>query len=296
MCERDVVVSNLIKEMHFTPVKQQASRDGMDWRVTPPLVEEATITIERIEIVNICIRAQPVEVPNLKVGPEVAMIIRVAVVIAQEFHGVVGRNMLRVFLHELLDAIPERRNGLDVLVQTQNEPVLLLVLLHVPERVEVDVAEDLDAGLNAPVPLVIEHQRMSEEEAGLVAAHVPVADRVAIDDLLLRHLFAHLLGSVLIDEVGERPVLLGNLAIMRLAGDQRGCDGLELVIELLVVQEHPVVVVIVVETVLNVPDGLHDLPDVRVTRQRHEGRVHPRGGLRGRRGEVGPRPGSRRRL
>ena len=181
--------------------------------------------------------------------------------------------MLRVVLDELLDAVPKSRDGLDIFVETEHEAVLLLILGHEAEGVVVDVAEELDARLDAPVPLVVHHQWLAEEEAGLEAAHVAVADGVAVDDLALGHVLADLLRLVLVDEIREGPVLLGDLAVVRLSGDEGARDLLEGAVEGLVVQEDPVIVVVAIEAILDVPDGLGNLPDVGVAGEGDECRI-----------------------
>lgn len=142
------------------------------------------------------------------------MVVVLAVVVAEEAHRVVLCNVLWVVLHEFLDTVPESRNGLDVFVETEHKAVLLALLLHQPEGVVMNVAEDLDAGLNTPVVIVVHHEGLAEKEARLESAHVTIADGVSVDDLALPHVLADLLGPLLINVRRERPVLLGDLAIM----------------------------------------------------------------------------------
>jgi hypothetical protein len=189
----------------------------VDRRITPALVEETTRMVQRRKEINVGIRAKPVQVANLKVGPEVAVVVCFTTVVAEEFHRVVFDNVLGVVLGEVFGGVPKRGDSLNVFVQAESEAVLLFVFGHVFERVIVDVAVQLDARLNTPVPLVVEHQGVAEKEARLVAAHVPVADGVTIDDLLLPHLVTDPSGLVLINPVGERPMLLGDLAVLGLA-------------------------------------------------------------------------------
>jgi hypothetical protein len=274
MRERHVVVGDVVEEVELILVQHQSSSDGVHGRIAPAFIEEATGLIQRREEVNVRVRAKPVQVTNLEVGPEMAVVVGLAPVVAEELHRVVLDDVLREVLGEVLGSIPKRRNGLDVLVQAEGEAVLLLVVGHVLEGIVVDVAEQLDAGLHAPVPLVVEHQGMAEEEARLVAAHVPVADGVAVDDLLLLHLLAHLGGLVLVNPLGEGPMLLGDLAILGRSGNQRSGDLLELVVKLVIVEEDPVVVELAVEAVLDVANRLGDLPDVGVASEGDKGRVH----------------------
>ena len=105
-----------------------------------------------------------------------AVIVAFAIVVAQKRHGIVLCNVLWVLLYKTLDAIPQGWNGLDILVQAQDKAVLLLIVLHEPKRVVMDIAEQLHTWLNTPVVLELVHERMTEEETGLEAAHVPVAD------------------------------------------------------------------------------------------------------------------------
>lgn len=228
------------------------------------------------------------------------VIVRCATVIAQELHRVALDDVLGMSRHELAHAVPKRRDGLDILVQTEDEAVLLAVIAHVLEGVVVDVAVKLDAGLDAPVPFELVHQLVAEEEARLEAAHVSVADRVPVNDLLFRHIFPHLARLFLIDEVGKRPMLGWDLAVVRLARDQGGGDLLERLVEGLVVEEDPIVVELPIEPILNLPDRSSNLPHVRIARQGDECRIHPLASIRGRRqpfrpvgGGLGPFSGCR---
>lgn len=131
-----------------------------------------------------------------------AFVVSVTAILADELHSVFFLKMLRVILHELLHTVPQRGYSLVVLIETNDKAVLLVILLHEAERIHLDITEELNAGLNPPVKLVILHQRMSEEEPRLVAAHVAVALGAAIYDLPAAHLFTGLSCLVLIDPLG----------------------------------------------------------------------------------------------
>lgn len=143
-----------------------------------------------------------------------AVIVGIASIVTEISHRVTLHNMFGVVLHELLHTIPQRRDSLNVLVQAQHETVLLSVVCHVLESIVVDVAKQLDAWLNTPIPLVVQHQLLLEEESRFKAAHVPITNRVSVDDLPLGHILSDLCCLVLINVVWEGPVLLGNLSIM----------------------------------------------------------------------------------
>ena len=96
---------------------------------------------------------------------EMAVVVRVSTIITQKTHRVLLGNVLRMILEESLCSIPQGRNSLHILVQTQHETVLLLVVGHKLEWIIVDVAEKLNAWLDSPIPLVVHHQWLSEEES-----------------------------------------------------------------------------------------------------------------------------------
>lgn len=68
-------------------------------------------------------------------------------------------------------------------------------------------------------------------------------------------------------------MLLGNQSILRIAGYQGSSNLFELSIEGFVVQEDPVVIEFSVETVLDLPDGFGNLPDVVIPRESDESRI-----------------------
>jgi len=202
------------------------------------------------------------------------VVVGLSVVVRQESQRVVFSEMLRVLAHVGLDAVPEGWNCLNILVQAQYEAVLLSVIGHKLEGIVFDVAEQLNAWLDTPVPLVLEHEGVLKEKPRLVTTHVPVTDRITVDDLTSSHVFTNGLGLVLVDPFGEGPVLLWNQPVSRLARGKSACDLFESVVELLVVQEYPIVVVLVVEAVLNLANRTRDFPHIGVARKGNECRIH----------------------
>ena len=119
---------------------------------------------------------------------------------------------------------------------------------------------------------------MAEEEAAFVAAHVAVADGVAVDDLFVVHVLPHLRRLVLVDPLRKAPVLLPDLPVACTPGGEGGGYLFERLVEAVVVEEDPVVVVVFVEAVLDLPDAAGDFPDVAVAREGDEGGVHAHAG------------------
>ena len=288
--ERNVVVGNILEEVNLFLLEKKTSSNRVDRSITPSLVEETAVLVKRLEEIEVRLAAEPGQATNLKVGPlenvsfrsskylkltyEMALVVVFTAIVTEEAHRVALSNVLGVVLHELLGASPESGNGVDVLVERKNETVLLVVLVHDAERIVVNVAEELDGRLNTPVVFVVHHELLSEEETGLESAHVTVADRVTVDDLALMHILTDLAGLLLVNPLGEGPVLLGNQTIVSLTRAERSGNFLELLIERLVVKENPVIVVSAVETILNLANGLGNFPNILVTGESDKSSVH----------------------
>ncbi|KAH3687477.1 hypothetical protein WICPIJ_001535 [Wickerhamomyces pijperi] len=116
--------------------------------------------------------------------------------------------------------------------------VVLVVLPHELEHVEVDVTVQLGAWLDSPVVLVVLHQLVVEEEPGLETTHVSVRDTGTVDDVL--HVLSGLGSLIGVDPVWEGPVLLWNEPELGLTGHQAGHDGFEFNTEWLLVKENPI--------------------------------------------------------
>ena len=96
---------------------------------------------------------------------EMAMIVTLSIIVTQPVQSVVLGDMLGVLFDELLGAVPYGGDGLNVFVETEDKAIDLLMLGHVPEWIEADVAEELDARFHSPVPLIFHEQGLTEEEA-----------------------------------------------------------------------------------------------------------------------------------
>jgi len=207
--ERDVVVGNIVEEVNLILLKEETGGNGMHRSITPSFVEEPTVFVKVGEEIDVGLRTKPVEVTDFKVGPlytceletplsnmstttyEVTIVISITTVVTEPAHGIALNNVLGVLLHETLCTFPKGRNSLLVLEQTEYETILLLVVCHELEWVVIDVAVKVDAWLHAPVPLVLIHQGLTEEESRLEATHVAVADGITVDDFLLSHFLSY---------------------------------------------------------------------------------------------------------
>ena len=67
--EGHVPVADVVEEVDLVAVEQQACPDRVHGRVSPPLIEEPAVFVERVEEVDVGLRPQPVEVADFEVGP-----------------------------------------------------------------------------------------------------------------------------------------------------------------------------------------------------------------------------------
>lgn len=67
--ERNMVVGDIVKEVDLVLLEHESSGDRVDRRVTPSLVEETAVLVERFEIVGVRGRSEPVQAADFEVGP-----------------------------------------------------------------------------------------------------------------------------------------------------------------------------------------------------------------------------------
>jgi len=134
-------------------------------RVAPSLVVEPAFAIEVLEVLRVRLAAPEVEVPDFEVGPEVAFVVSITVVIRDETERVIFGHKLRIRFHEFFRSIPERRDRLDVLIEGQSKSVELVIILHEQERVVVHVAIEVDSRFYTPLIVEVFEKLVSVEEA-----------------------------------------------------------------------------------------------------------------------------------
>lgn len=272
--------------MHDVPVdlaliREHAERDRVHGGVAPALVEEAAGAVEVLEVLLVLAAAPEVHVADLEVGPEVAgavavgeqVVLLAALAVGEPVHGVVLVQVLRVVVagQELERLRPQRRHALRAVVQIDGEAVRLVVVLHPAEDVVVNVAEEVDVRLDAPVPAVVLEGRVLVEHAAIPAAHLVVGYLVGVLDVLLLQHLDRLMEEVHVDPRWHLPVflrdqlcsrqLVSRLSLIhplhRRTVANFGLGGgtrlpLELLIEGLVVEEGPRIIELVVPCPLEI--------------------------------------------
>jgi hypothetical protein len=64
-----VVVGNVVEKVNLFLLQQKTGGNRVHRSITPSLVEETAILVQRLEVVNVGLGSQPVQVADLKVGP-----------------------------------------------------------------------------------------------------------------------------------------------------------------------------------------------------------------------------------
>lgn len=130
---------------------------------------------------------------------------------------------------------------------------------------------------------------MTEEKATFESAHMTVWYRITVNDFFLSlweyliqlrsrndifrltyHLLSNLRSSVLINPLGERPMLLWNQSKFCITADKVFNNSFEMVIEWHIIQKDPVIVVLAIEPVLNLFDTVCNFPDIAIASQSDE--------------------------
>lgn len=74
------------------------------------------------------------------------------------------------------------------------------------------------------------------------------------------HVLPDLACFFLVDPFGKGPMLLANLAVVGFSRNECGSDLFEFRIERFIVQKHPIIVIILVESILDLTNRLDYLP------------------------------------
>ena len=255
-----MVVPDVFEPMDFACIFEQPQRNGVDWRVAPPLVEEAACPVQVSEVIFVSLAAPEIEFRDLKIRPEMAgrvsmrllVVFGPALAVDKPAHRVVVVEVLGVGGEEFERLEPEGGYALGAVVEIYVEAVRLVVVGHVAEDVVVDVAEELDLRLDTPVVLRVLERRVMVEETAVPAAHLVVRDTVCVLDVIFFQDLGRFFKQVGADPGRGGPVVFGDCVV----GAFRFCGGLSLSLEIVgegdIVEEGPGVVELAVPGALEV--------------------------------------------
>jgi hypothetical protein len=178
----NVVVPNILEPVDLGRILEQSQCNTVHRRIAPALVEEPSCSIEVVEVVLIRLAAPEIEICDLEIAPKmtcaVAMrlliVARSCLVVDEPPHRVVLMQVFWMRGEEFQRLKPQCRNALGRVIEVDVEAVRFVVVGHVAEYVVVDIAEELDFGLHAPVVFRICEGRVMVEHAGVPAAHLVV--------------------------------------------------------------------------------------------------------------------------
>lgn len=245
-------------------VLKQSESDTVNRCVAPSFVEESARAVEVVEIIFVGLAPPEAHIGNLEVTPEVAgrvavclpVVFRPADGVRQPRHGAVLVKVLRVVRHELDRLGPERRDRGWGVVQVDGEAVRLVVVLHEPENIVVDVAEEVHLWLDPPVVLSGGEGRMFVEHAAIPTTHLVVGHLTGVLDFVLFQNLDGFLVDVVVDPRWFLPVLLRDDLVSALSLGGCACLLLELFGKGNIVEKGPWVVELVVPCPLEIVHGI----------------------------------------
>jgi len=78
-----VAIADIVEEVDLILARKECGANRVHGGVAPALVVEAPLRIEMLEKLHICLTPPQVEVADLKVGPEMTVIITPSLIVAQ---------------------------------------------------------------------------------------------------------------------------------------------------------------------------------------------------------------------
>lgn len=157
--------------MDFARILEQSQRDRMYGSVSPSLVKEPPCAIQMLEIFPVCFAPPEFHVGNLEIAPEMTrrvalgldVMLRPPNAVLQPLARIVLALVFQVRGQELERLGPEIGYALGGIVQVDGEAVRFVAVGHVAEHVVVNVAEEVDFGLHAPVIARVGQSRVTIE-------------------------------------------------------------------------------------------------------------------------------------
>ncbi len=64
-----MVVGDVVEEMNLVLLKHETGGNRMHGRISPALVEEATVLVQGFEVIGVGLGAEPVQTADFEVGP-----------------------------------------------------------------------------------------------------------------------------------------------------------------------------------------------------------------------------------
>ena len=286
-----MAIADVLEAVHAAQLDHGHHVEGVDGRVAPALVEEASALLQVLEELQVLRIAPQCERGQLEVVPEVELLEAAALPghalvlqghqLDQLGHMVVAERAVGL-AYPLLDGAPQGGYGAHVLVERNGEAVGLVASDQLGKRVLADRTRKVDVRVEAQVVVVLERELVAEEEAAEVAAHQVIGDHVAARQLSQRVVEADAEAS-LGNDARHPPVARRYEAELDPRAGAIEHGALELVRERLVVDEHVGVVEAGVELALELVEREQERAQVAVARQDEDAGVNEADDFLGRR-------------
>lgn len=253
--------------MDFCRVGKETKSNTVHRCITPALIEEASSTVQVVEVRLILWRTPEAHVCDLEIAPEMAcrvavslaIVIRSSLLICQPLESI-WLGLLVLVLGQELDCLrPETRDRFWAVVQVDGESISLVIIAHEAEDIIVDIAEEVNVWLHTPVVLHVEQCRVLVEQPTVPATHLVVALQARILHVLFLQQLCALLHHVPVDPARNFPVLLWDNLVFNLGLGVLPGLRLKLFGERHVIYEGPRVVELMVPCSLKVFHGLYQL-------------------------------------
>ncbi len=204
--------------MDLARILKQRQSNRMHRRIAPPFIKEPSGPIQMIKIILVRLTPPKFHVANLEIAPEMTrrvpvrlvIMLRPPLTIRQPIPRILLMQILRMRRHEFFGFGPQGRDGLGRVIQVYGEAVGFVVVLHIAKDIVVDVAEEVDIGLDAPVVAGVEQGGVFVEHAAVPTAHLVVGIHFAVLDVLFFENFGRFFKEVVVDPGGDGPVLFGD--------------------------------------------------------------------------------------
>jgi hypothetical protein len=256
-------ISNIFKVVNLFSGKEHGNPKGVNWGISPSFVKEAALLVQKVKILGVGARSEESQTSNFKVTPEVAQIVG-ALIVAEHFQRILWMNNLLILFYEFFNSIPESRDGLDIFWDHNCKPIILVVGLHEYKWIVINVTGKLYPWLYSPVVVIFLKERMAEEESRIVATHVTVWQRSAVDNISLFHAFSCFVSLGYVYPARIAPVFRWNGSKAQFAGRQPFHGAFEALIEWHIVQEDVRIIKLVVETLLKHGNSMVETINVTV--------------------------------
>lgn len=140
-----MLVSNISEEPYLALRHEHSYTQSMYRRISKSLIVESSSSIQPVKVSFIRFAAEEVQVPNLEVGEELAIVVVSAIVgIKQPIQVGIRVYQLWMGIDERSGSRPEGRERAGVVEDIHVETVLHVVVAHEAEDIIVNVAEEMD--------------------------------------------------------------------------------------------------------------------------------------------------------